>query len=638
MQFNHPEVLYALFLLIIPVIVHLFQLRKFKTEYFTNVKFLKRLSVKTRKSSTIKKWLLLTTRLLLLISIIFAFAEPYFPEKLSTGETGTQESLIYLDNSYSMQAKGKNGRFLESTIQELLESFPLDKPLNIFTNSAVYKNISRQELQKITYTPTQLDYNNVLLKANSLFSKDVSKKLLLISDFQEGFNMSSPSTPAKIDIYLKPLLPESRDNVRIDTAYITNQNAETITLKIDLDYLGAQPESIPVSIYNGSVLLGKSSAAFSGNSVTAVEFELKNDTLLNGRISIEDRGLTFDNSLFFSINNRPALNIISIQNIENSFLDRIFTEPEFNYAAMAATSIDFNKLNNAQVIILNEVSNLSNPLLNQLVKKEKENAVFIIIPSSLKMDNNFKNFLAQLEFKGYNQLIERERLITKIAFQHPVFKEVFEKTIDNFDYPKVYNSYNVDSHTIPILKYQNENPFLFEIHNNYFFTAALNAGNSNFSQSPLVVAAFYNMAYSALKPAQLYYELGKTNIIEVPLAQDSDQVLKMLSNNLDFIPRQQSFTTKTLITTQELPETAGNFQLYGGKEPLPSISYNVNRKESAMVYSNLKQLENITLVESLPQFYYSSGFHKEVDTFWKWFVTFALIFLILETLLLKYFK
>ncbi|MCJ7759389.1 MAG: BatA domain-containing protein, partial [Gillisia sp.] len=56
MQFNQPEVLYALFLLIIPVIIHLFQLRKFERENFTNVKFLKKLSQQTRKSSRLKKW------------------------------------------------------------------------------------------------------------------------------------------------------------------------------------------------------------------------------------------------------------------------------------------------------------------------------------------------------------------------------------------------------------------------------------------------------------------------------------------------------------------------------------------------------------------------------------------------------
>ena len=65
MQFKHPEILYALLLLVIPIIVHLFQLRRFQKVPFTNVAFLKEITLQTRKSSTIKKWMTLITRLFL---------------------------------------------------------------------------------------------------------------------------------------------------------------------------------------------------------------------------------------------------------------------------------------------------------------------------------------------------------------------------------------------------------------------------------------------------------------------------------------------------------------------------------------------------------------------------------------------
>jgi len=50
MQFKHPEILYALFLLLIPIIIHLFQLRRFEKVHFTNVQFLKKVELQTRKS------------------------------------------------------------------------------------------------------------------------------------------------------------------------------------------------------------------------------------------------------------------------------------------------------------------------------------------------------------------------------------------------------------------------------------------------------------------------------------------------------------------------------------------------------------------------------------------------------------
>src|SRR5690606_31214452 len=118
MQFHNPEVLFALFLLIIPVIVHLFQLRKFRRESFTNVKFLRRLTTQTRKSSRIKKLLVLATRLLLLSCIIFAFARPYFPEENEI--EGQVETVIFLDNSYRSEEHTSELQSRENLVCRLL--------------------------------------------------------------------------------------------------------------------------------------------------------------------------------------------------------------------------------------------------------------------------------------------------------------------------------------------------------------------------------------------------------------------------------------------------------------------------------------------------------------------------------------
>ena len=136
MHFKHPEILYFLFLLIVPILVHLFQLRRFKISYFTNVRFLKELSIQTRKSSKIKKRLLLATRLLLLTCIILAFAQPFFEAKDS--KNATNEMYIILDNSFSMQAKGKKGELLKRAVQELLENTPETTQFSLLTNTENY--------------------------------------------------------------------------------------------------------------------------------------------------------------------------------------------------------------------------------------------------------------------------------------------------------------------------------------------------------------------------------------------------------------------------------------------------------------------------------------------------------------------
>ena len=192
MQFKHPELLYALLLLLIPIIIHLFQLRRFQKEAFTNVQFLKQVTLQTRKSSQLKKWLTLLTRLLLLAAIILAFAQPY-TSKLKNLKTKT-EKIIYLDNSFSMQAKGDKGMLLKRAIQEIIDALNKNDKITIFTNNSTLKNASKktitEELLRLEFSSNQLDYNTIILKGKQLFSKESTsiKYLVLVSDFQKQQN------------------------------------------------------------------------------------------------------------------------------------------------------------------------------------------------------------------------------------------------------------------------------------------------------------------------------------------------------------------------------------------------------------------------------------------------------------------
>ena len=130
MLFKYPELLWAFFLLLIPIFIHLFQLRRFKKTPFTNVKLLQKVVAQSRKSSAIKKWLLLISRVLLLSGLILAFSQPYFA---SESAAFAKETVIYLDNSFSMQAKTENGTMLQGAVQKLLKDLPTDKIFTLIT-------------------------------------------------------------------------------------------------------------------------------------------------------------------------------------------------------------------------------------------------------------------------------------------------------------------------------------------------------------------------------------------------------------------------------------------------------------------------------------------------------------------------
>lgn len=640
MQFYHPEVLYALFLLIIPVIVHLFQLRKFKKESFTNVKFLKRLTQQTRKSSRLKKWLVLATRLLLLSCIIFAFARPYFPQEREIEEN--VETIIYLDNSYSMQASGQRGKLLERSVQELLENLPEDKNFTLITNNDQFAEVSRGELQDITYSPGNIDFNSVLLKAKSRFSTDTAygKKILLISDFQENFQFPASFDASGIDIFALPLRPGQQDNISIDTLYQSGESLGSRSLTVELSYNGNQPGSVPVSIYNGQELLGKSSVDFSKDKGPQVlEFPIEEKVIKDGRIQVEDNGLQFDNTLYFTINKIQPIKITSIDAADSDFLRRIFSSEEFEFTAMQENQIDYNTLTGSQVIILNELQDLSGSLSATLSQQVGKDAVFIVIPSSEKVGTGLQNLMGELGAPLFVNKPEEEKLVTDISFQHPLFSDVFEEQVRNFGYPKVQASYTFPRGSYSnVLSFEDNSPFLIETRGNYIFSAPLNSENSNFKQSPLIVPSFYNMGTSALKPRQLYYLLEGTNKIEVPVTLKDEQILKITSPTSDFIPQQQKFSNKVEIITEENPKAPGNYNVMNNDYLIMGLSFNVNRNENNLSYPELPDVKDLEVVDSLSEFFTAAGYHEEDDSLWKWFITFGLIFLIIETLLLKYLK
>ncbi len=55
---------------------------------------------------------------------------------------------IVLDNSFSMQAKGKKGELLKRAVQELLENTPENQTFSLITNSQTFWNTTIKSIQK----------------------------------------------------------------------------------------------------------------------------------------------------------------------------------------------------------------------------------------------------------------------------------------------------------------------------------------------------------------------------------------------------------------------------------------------------------------------------------------------------------
>ena len=641
MQFKHPELLYGLFLLLIPIIIHLFQLRKFQKVAFTNVAFLKEATLQTRKSSQIKKWLILLTRLLLLAALVFAFAQP-FTSKSNSFKT-EKETVIYLDNSFSMQAKGNQGELLKRAVQDIMTNVPEDENISIITNDEVFKNTSlkaiKNDLLELNYSSNSLSSEAALLKSIAYLNKksNTLKNVVLISDFQQDESDFKIESDSLINLNLVNLNPLNRNNISIDSIYISETISTSIELKVILKNSGIPIENLPISLYNNDKLIAKTSVGIEQDAETT--FTLPINQVINGKITIDDSNLQFDNTLYFNINKASKINVLAINGQDDSFLKRIYPKAEFNYNSSPINQLNYNLIDSQHLIVLNELNSIPIALVSALKQFTDQGGSIILMPSETINKASYNQFLANYN-SGFSDVITSEKRITTINYSHPIYNNgVFEKQVKNFQYPQVKSFYNLASASLsPVLQFEDEKIFLGQKKNTYIFTAALNQDNSNFKNSPLIVPTLYNIAKQSFKIPELYYTIGKENTFDVATKMQQDAVLSLTNGNINLIPKQQYFNNKVIVNTLEDPSLSGTYLIKNKDETIKNVSYNYSRNESKLTYRNLSSIENATVSDSITKVFDTIKSDTKVNALWKWFVIFALALLIIEMLILKFFK
>ena len=635
MLFRHPELLYFLFALVIPIIVHLFQLRKFEKVYFSNVAFLKQIVVNSRKSSKIKKWLLLLTRLLALSALIFAFAQPFIPA--SEQATQKKDTAIYLDNSFSMQMPGNEMSLLKEAAQKLIPQVKNADNTLIFTNNkkiSVQDDDWQNQLLEMGYTADQLSVQAIKIRAEEFFSNQNSKnQLILISDFQK-YQSDSLDLTADYTINTIPLRSEQESNLYIDKAELA-ENDNQKKLQIRLASSVATDNRAALTIKNGSNLVAKKTVAFEGKKIQTVNISLRDEAYEKGLISLEDNGLQYDNQLYFSINSIDQINILSINQADDNFLQRIFQGDDFSYQSVRAKQLNLADIQDADFIVINEVKNISNALKDQLIKSMQNGKSICIIPDTDQAIDNYSSVLSGLNLPAFQRFNNNKKNITQINFEHPLLKNVFSKKVENFEYPHVKSSFVFGSSRNQILSYLDQTSFLAGKEQTYAFSASLSRDNSNFQSSPLIVPIFYNMALQSISDLPLYHQINKKSTYRIKADLGEDEIVRLINENENFIPRQQSEGEKLVIETREYPKTAGNYKITKEDDTLAHVSYNQLRKESNLSYYKIDQENTFASIDAYFEYQTSKN---EIVELWKWLLIFALLMLMIEILILKYIK
>ena len=150
MKFLFPEFLWAFAVLLIPIIIHLFNFKRYKTHYFSSLQFVKHVDQQTRSTQKLKHILVLISRVLAFSFLVLAFAQPYFSDPDSNAVKKENILAIYIDNSFSMQARGIEGELLSEareSAQEIIDEAPQGSQFIIGTNEM--SGVEQRRISKI---------------------------------------------------------------------------------------------------------------------------------------------------------------------------------------------------------------------------------------------------------------------------------------------------------------------------------------------------------------------------------------------------------------------------------------------------------------------------------------------------------
>ncbi|TYP96741.1 putative membrane protein (TIGR02226 family) [Tenacibaculum adriaticum] len=648
MQFKHPEFLYFFALLIIPVLVHLFQLQRFVKVPFTNVAFLKKLVLETRKSSRIKKWLILATRLLLLSAIILAFSQPYLSNN-SLEEK--QHTFIYLDNSLSTNAKGEKGNLLQIASQELIESISDNSNFSLLSNTSFHQNISSSELKNILLKTeneaVKAPFSEILLKIynqNKILNTTLSKNIL-ISDFQNAYD--NDFTNVNHSLSLIQLQPEQKNNLSIDSVFVNENTSSNFNVNVVIKNQGDSKENIPIAIFNNQKLISKQTFSIEKDNNKTVSFSIQKTTVFLGKLEITySDTFSFDNSFYFTLNSQEKTNVLAIGNT-NDFLSKIYTKDEFNFTNSNLQNTNYNSIEQQQLIILNELEKIPQSLISTLTDFSKKGGQLVVIPNPKSDINSYNLFLKNVSAGKILPLKKDTLKITNINFKHPLFKNVFDKKVSNFQYPTTQSYYPTSfTNSSNLISFENNEKFIKQVNlpnsKLFWIASSLNKLNSNFTNSPLVVPVFYNIGQQSLQLSKLYYTVDELNTIEVKSQLGKDDILSIQNSETSFIPLQQNNQNKITLTTKEQPFKNGFYHILHQKDTLKTIAFNYPKEESSLQYLDIKLLvnknKNIEISSSVKETLQEINKKNKVRWLWKLFLSLAIVSLLLEILILKYFK
>jgi hypothetical protein len=666
-SFLYPLFLTAGLALAIPVLIHLFNLRRYKTVLFPHTRFLKNIQLKSQKQSKLRyKWLL-AARLLFLASLILAFAQPFFnSHQKGSGKNGMQ--VIYIDNSGSMLVKS-GARTLLDVAKDAARKQVLRAPAGtrflLLTNDkpGSYKPLPADkvltELTAIGPTANTKTAEQVLSLVNNIANNESvpGADVYYYSDFQQN-SFAEPkdkSLLSKVNFYGIPVQSDKIGNVYIDTAYFdapvlqTGQNTKLIVKSKAVGKIEGDVPALQLSVNNQV----KSATTLRFNdqneSIDTINFSLNDSRWQEISLTVND-ALRFDDTFRITARSTPSLSVLLVsEGQSNPYIQaafRAYNGFRLNQASVAQLPASFEEYN---LIILNDVTNITTLLagmLNKAMQAGKSVAVFPARTANYPALSAGLQQLADIKITGIDTAAQEASSLQQGS---PLVRDIFETIPQNVQLPTATWHYIVDAglsaNQQAVLSFRNGDPLLAQYQVDkgrlYISSSSADIQSGNFAASYFFAPFLYQMAMQSYGADIYAITAGKNQPAFLPQTNSGERdMVHLYGKGIDAIPTQQPNGAGLNVFVDQVVNQPGFYYLSSAAGDSTAIALNSDRRESELDVYSISALksrwkgENVHWVDIADTSAVSGGVGWSGFPLWKVCAILAVLMLAAETYLL----
>lgn len=682
MKFVYPEFLWALLALAIPIIIHLFNFRRYKTLYFSSLKFIKHVDQQTRSTQKLKHLLVLILRLLALSCIILAFAQPFIPIDSSTGKGGKPVLAIYIDNSFSMTAKGTEGELISEAremARKMINNAPLETRILLNTNQLsgleqrlITKVEALELLDKIQPSAIVRQLDDVLNwqrafidNENSTNQKIGVRQYIFLTDFQKSSTRFAELKEDNTSYYYPVLLtPQEKSNIYVDSVWFSSpiqkigQNNE-----LNVRIVNSSENDITNSVLHCEVDGIKRDVFLdipAGNSITTlINYTEKSSGYKTGLVSVNDKQLFWDDDYYFSyfVDNETTVLVVNGEQSVNAVSQVYGLEKFYKVKTIDQSAFTLDELKQKDLVFLNGINEIPSGMAQNLVSFAQSGGTIALFPGTNCDISSWNNLLVDLQMPLLGRTINSGTKIEKLIYEDPFFFGMFEKKKENLNLPSVTKAYQTivqgKSSFYELIKMQNGMPLLLRSEgdlNTFLFTSSLDKSFGTFTSDALFPSIILRIGEMSQRKSPISVTIGKESFFPLYKKQSGESPIHLKSKNLDFIPtvQKQGLISYISLSGPEALENlkAGTYDIIDEKKE-GVLSLNYDRLESttdtyskdevvdALLYASLKNVSfsEIADGQSLTKIDIEKPFE-----YWKLFVLLTLIFVLSEMMVLKFWK